>query len=842
MSDSSISDSGGGGAPHEDAARGGSRGGGTPSEGTILPVELQTEVEESFLEYAMSVIVARALPDARDGLKPVHRRILWSMSENNLRPDRGHVKCATVVGDVIAKYHPHGDGAVYDALVRMGQDFSLRHILIDPHGNFGSPGDRAAAYRYTECRLSPIASHMLDGIDEETVDFSTNFDGRHKEPTVLPSRFPNLLVNGSQGIAVGMATNVPPHNLTEIMDATTHLLRNPEATPEELMKFVSGPDFPTGGIILGSVGIRNAYMTGRGAIKLRARTEIEEDGNNTRIVVTEMPYQVNVESVGRQVQQLVSSKDHQELSGIRDMRDESAKGKTRLVFDLKKDASAELVLNNLFKFTRLQISFPVNMVALDKGIPSTMTLHGLLTAYADHQVEVVRRRSEYRLQKAQERAHILEGLLKAVDMLDDIIAAIRSSENRAEAREKLQAEPFQFSELQTEHILDMTLGRLTRIAHTELTEEYEEKQQQIAELQEILGNPERLREVIIEELEELKESYGEPRKTQLEEDPGEFNIEDLMQDDEIVFLMSARGYVKYMLAEEFRTQSRGGVGIRAAMLNEGDDIREMIHTTAHAYLLFFTNLGRMFRLKAYQLPRQGRNSRGVPLVNFLNLAEDETVAEVIDTRDYETMPYLLFITQQGKIKKSLFTEYDSTYKGLKSIILEDGDKLVQVLPATAESDVVLVTKNGKTIRFSLSEARSMGRGARGVRGIRLRPGDEVVGAALVDPSRQLLVVSTSGQGRRTEFSQYRSSHRGGYGVKGFSQVDGETELAGVLSVGEEDGVLLLSNRGIMIRIRATDVSTQSRTASGVRVMGPRDDDFVQTIALAPLMEEDEESE
>ncbi len=861
MSDSSTSDSDNNISPLEGTE--------VPSipEG-IHPVEFQTEVEESFMEYAMSVIISRALPDARDGLKPVHRRILWSMSENGLRPDRGHVKCATVVGDVIAKYHPHGDSAVYDALVRMGQDFSLRHMLVDPHGNFGSPGDRPAAYRYTECRLSQLAVHMLSGIDEETVDFATNFDGRHREPLVLPSRFPNLLANGSQGIAVGMATNIPPHNLTEIINATIHLLLEPEVSDETLLGYVSGPDFPTGGLILGTRGIREAYRTGRGTVKVRASTHIEEDGDTVRIVVTEMPYQVSVESVAKQVQQAVEHKESKELAGIRDMRDESAKGKTRLVFDLKRGAHPDVVLNNLFKHSRLQTTFPANMVALDRGIPRTMTLRQMLASYATHQIAVVRRRSEYRLRKAQERAHILEGLLRAVDMLDAVISAIRESENRSAARAQLIDEPFEFSEIQADHILDLTLGRLTRIGHSELSEEYEVKQTEIVELETILADENRLKQVIIDELTELRNKFGEERRTEIVEDPGEFDMEDLLEDDEVVFVLTAAGYAKCVLADEFRTQGRGGVGIRAAKLKEDDDVKQIIYTSAHAYLLFFTSLGRTFRLKAYEIPRQGRESRGIPLVNFLNLAEGETVAEVVHTRDYETHPHLFFVTQQGRVKRSLMTEFDSRYKGLRAINLVEGDKLVQVMTTREGDQVMLVTKHGQAIRFALDEVRQMGRTARGVRGIKLRTAkktagyaggdaagdasyetaekatgegaDEVASAVVVEEGKKLLVVSTEGFGKRTEFAEFTRRHRGGYGVKSFKMVAERGEVVGALGVGEDDEILLITNSGTMIRTCVEDVSVQGRGASGVRVMRPREGDSVKAITHASPLENEEE--
>lgn len=801
--------------------------------------ELVSEVQQSFLEYALSVIISRALPDVRDGLKPVHRRILWSMSESGLRPDRGHVKCATVVGDVIAKYHPHGDSAVYDALVRMGQDFSLRHMLVDPHGNFGSPGDRPAAYRYTECRLSALAAHMLDGIDEETVDFTANFDARHREPQVLPSRFPNLLVNGSQGIAVGMATNIPPHNLGEVIDAVIHLLRHPDTSDEALLEHIAGPDFPTGGLILGKAGIRSAYAQGRGSIILRARTEIEEIAGSHRIVVTEMPYQVSVESVGLKVQQLVENKENQELAGIKEMRDESAKGKTRLVFELKKDANPDVILNNLFKNTRLQTTFAANMVALDNGIPRTMTLRQLLEAYAAHQIEVVTRRSQFRLDKAQERAHILEGLLRAVDMLDEVIAAIRASENRAEARQALMAEPFEFSETQTEHILDMTLGRLTRIARQELEQEYEAKQAEIAELTEILSHEDHLKAVIIGELEAIRDEFSQPRRSELSSDPGFFDLEDLIEDDMVVFVMSSAGYGKCVLASEFRTQGRGGMGVKATAATEDDKIKKIIHTSAHAYLLFFTNFGRMFRIKTYELPLRKRQSKGIPLVNFFDLQEGERIAEVIDTRDYETYPYLLFVTRKGQVKKSLFTQYDSNFRGLKAFLLAEGDQLVKVEPVSADGEVVLATRKGQAIRFSLDEVRQMGRASRGVRGIRLREGDEVVGSAVMDDQSHMVVVTARGFAKRTAFEGFTKQHRGGYGMKCMSVREDRGEVVGAFGAVADSEIMLISNEGMMVRTQVGELSIQGRTATGVTAMRLREGDFVIDVAPVPALDEDE---
>ena len=621
----------------------------------VEPIAIQTEMEQSFLDYAMSVIVSRALPDVRDGLKPVHRRIIWSMFDGGFRPDRSHVKCARVVGDVMGKYHPHGDSAIYDSLVRMGQTFSLRHPLIDPHGNFGSPNDPPAAMRYTECRLSSLAMRLIDGIDENTVDFSDNFDGTEEEPVVLPAKFPNLLVNGSQGIAVGMATSIPPHNLGEVCDATLHLIENPESTVEDLMQFVKAPDFPTGGLILGARGIHDAYTTGRGSIRMRAVAEIDESKTGTPwIVVTEIPYQTSVEVIEEKAAAMVNNG---KLDGIRKIRNESAKGKTRLVFELRRDAVPKVVLNNLFKYTPLQTTFSVNMVALDDGVPLTMNLLQVLQAYVAHQVEVITRRSQFRLDKAQARAHILQGLLRAIDMIDEIIALIRASENRGAAREALQAAPFDFSEVQATHILDLPLGRLTRLGRIDLQTELDALAETIAELEEILRNPVRLREVISTELTEVRDGYANDRRTALTIDPGEFDIEDLIDDEELIFTLTDGGYVKTTPADEFRTQSRGGRGVKGAQLKEGDLVEVMLHTTAHAYMLFFTNLGRVFQLRAHEIPVQSRTARGTAIVNLLQLDPEETVMAVVDTRDYETMRYLLFATQEGVVKKTAFSAY-----------------------------------------------------------------------------------------------------------------------------------------------------------------------------------------
>ena len=697
----------------------------------VTVIEIQEEMESSFLDYAMSVIISRALPDARDGLKPVHRRILWSMYDQGFRPDRNHVKCARVTGDVMARFHPHGDNAIYDALARMAQPFSLRHPLIDFHGNYGSPEDPPAAARYTECKLDTLAMQMLADIDENTVDFVDNYSGDFTEPFVLPSRFPNLLVNGSQGIAVGMATNIPPHNLNEVCDAVIHLLADPDATVDDLMAHVKGPDFPTGGQILGRVGIESAYRTGRGSVKMRARTEVVEVGQRQSIVVTAFPYQVSAGAVARKIVELVRNN---ELDGIANVNDESSGDDTRFVITLKRDANPEVVLNNLWKSTPLQTSFGVNMVALVGGVPRTLNLRDALVAYVDHQIDVITRRSEYRLEQAQNRLHIVEGLIKALDLIDEIIAAIRASDDRSAAREALMAGPFEFSEVQANHILDMQLGRLTRLGRSDLETEAGELRETIAELEAILGDDAKLRSVIVEELGEIREKFGEERRSSLEIDPGEFDIEDLIDDDDLVFTMSASGYVKTVPVEEFRTQGRGGRGIAGAKLKDEDTVTHLIQTTAHSYLLFFSTRGRVYRLKAHEVPVSSRTARGTAIVNLLPLQDDEEIQAIIDTRDYETNRYLFFATAKGRVKKTRFNAYDSSLRaGLIAVKLNDDDSLVEVIPTNGVFDILLSSRLGQTIRFSEDKVREMGRNAAGViraevqeggrrgRGVRHRP-------------------------------------------------------------------------------------------------------------------------
>jgi DNA gyrase subunit A len=809
----------------------------------VEPIEIQTEMEQSFLEYAMSVIISRALPDARDGLKPVHRRIMWTMFDAGLRPDRGFVKCATVVGDVIGKYHPHGDSAVYDALVRMGQSFSLRHTLVDPHGNFGSPDDPPAAYRYTECRLTKLAMKLMADIDEDTVDFADNFDGRHQEPTVMPARFPHLLVNGSQGIAVGMATNIPPHNLRETVDAAIHLLDNPEATPDDLMQFVKGPDFPTKAQILGKVGIRDAYRTGRGSVRLRAVAEIVETAKGGhQIVVTEVPYQTSVDQIAKKIADLAN---RGELDGVRDVNNHGSRGELRLVIDLKRDANPQVVLNNLYKYTPMQTTFSINMVALVDGVPRTLNLREALVAYVEHQRDVVRRRTEYRLQKAKDRAHILEGLLKALDVIDEIIATIRSSEDRGDARTNLMAEPFEFSEVQANYILDLPLGRLTRLARIELETELGELRSAIAEYEAILADQTKLDQVIKDEMSAIVEEFGEDRLTELVDDPGEIDIEDLIDDEDLVVTLSSSGYIKSVLAEEFRTQGRGGRGVTGAKLKDDDDdlVTQLLHTTAHAYLLFFSTRGRVYRIKAHEIPISSRTSRGMALVNLLPLEADETVQAIIDTRDYETNRFLFFATRQGRVKKTLFTAYDSSLKaGLIAIKLNEGDELVSVVPTNGTDDIFVTSRRGQALRFSEEDVRPMGRTAAGVVGMKFRDGDELVACDVfrTEGESLYLVVTSEGFGKRVDPEQFSRKGRAGLGVRGIGVNEKKGHVIGAMFVGGDDEILLISSGGVVIRTAVADISLQGRDATGVTVMSLAEGE--QVAAVARLFTVDEEDD
>ncbi len=800
----------------------------------IQPIEIQEEMERSFLDYAMSVITARALPDARDGLKPVHRRILWGMHTARALPDRPTVKCARITGDVMGKYHPHGDSAIYDAMVRMGQDFSLRHPLVQPKGNFGSLDDPPAAARYTECRLAPIAMHMLDGIDEDTVDMVDNYDGQEVEPHVLPSRFPNLLVNGSQGIAVGMATNIPPHNLGEVVDAVVHLLEDPSATPDDLMQFVKGPDFPKGGSIMGRGGIIDAYRTGKGSIKLRAKAEIEEGKRGDQIVVTELPYQVSPNGVLGKIRELVEAR---ELEGIADLNDESAKGKTRIVIKLKRDANANVILNNLFKRTQLQANFAVNTVALVDGVPRTLNLRDALVAYIEHQVEVIRRRSEFRLAKAKDRLHIVEGLLKAIGIIDDIIAAIKASADKPEARTKLVAKPFEFSEIQAEHILDMPLSRLTRLGREQLDDEASDLRATIADLEAILRSDTKLRGVIKAEISDIRDRFANDRRTEITFDEGEINIEELIADDDLVVVMSAKGYIKTVSADAFKTQGRGGRGVAGAKVKDEDYVKHIIHTSAHAYLLFFSSRGRVYRLKAHELPMKDRTARGTAIVNLLALQPGETVESIIDTRDYETNHFLFFATKKGQVKKTKFNEYDNSRRdGLIALNLKDDDELVRVIPTNGTDDIFMVSRLGMTIRFSEEEVRAMGRAAAGVRGMKMRPDDEVVSCDVARDDVAILIVTEAGFGKRTQLDRFNRQGRGGQGVRGMKITAQRGKVVSAFMVGIDDEIIVMATGGIVIRMPVREISSQGRDATGVRLMNLEPEQLVA--AVAPVLQAD----
>ncbi|MEZ5171457.1 MAG: DNA gyrase subunit A [Acidimicrobiia bacterium] len=803
------------------------------------PIEINEEVERSFLDYAMSVIVSRALPDARDGMKPVHRRILYGMYDRGLRPDRQHSKSAQVVGHVMGNFHPHGDSAIYDALARMAQDFSLRHPLVDGHGNFGSPdpNDRPGAMRYTECRLERIAMSMLEGIDEETVDFTDTYDGKTQEPTVLPSRFPNLLVNGGGGIAVGMATNIPPHNLAEVVDATHHLIDNPDATPDDLMEFVKGPDFPTGAYILGQEGLRDAYRTGRGSVKMRAVAEIEEGRKGEqRIVVTEVPYQTSVEVIGAKTAELVQDR---KIEGIRDVRNETSRGEYRLVIELKRDANAQVVLNQLYKQTPMQTSFGVIMLALVDGAPRVLNLAEVLGHYVEHQRDVVRRRSEFRLARAKERSHIVEGLLKALDMLDEVIALIRGSEDVDTARAGLIAKPFEFSEIQANHILDMPLRRLTGLEHQKLKDEFEELAATIKELQAILKSDKLLRQIIKDELADVREEYGDERRTRVTFDDGDLDVLDLIEDEEVVAVLSAKGYIKTVSADAFRKQGRGGRGVAGAKLKDEDYVSHLLTTTAHSYLLFFSNRGKVYRLRAHQIPRKERTARGTALVNLLPLEPEEHIQAVIDTRTYEDGAYLFFATKNGQVKKTKMSEYDSSLRaGLIAIKLKDDDELVRVVQTDGERDIFLVARGGKTIRFAESEVRSMGRSAAGVRGMKLKDDDEVVSCAVASEDVAMLFVTASGHGKRTRLDQFNRKGRGGQGMIGM-KADNRGGVVAAFTVHLDDEILVFSSAGNIVRMGAKEISSQGRSATGVRVTKLGPDDVV--VAVAPVLEESDES-
>ncbi len=812
----------------------------------VETVVIQDEMRTSYLDYAMSVIVGRALPDVRDGLKPVHRRILFSMDETGLRPDRPYRKCASAVGDVMKKYHPHGDSAIYDALVRMGQDFSIRYELIDGHGNFGSvDGDPAAAMRYTESRLSRLAMEMLRDIDEETVDFVPNYDGYEEEPLVLPARFPNLLANGATGIAVGMATNIPPHNLGELIDATIALIDDPSLTAVDLMSYVPGPDFPTGGLILGNQGAYEAYTTGRGSIKVRAVCTIEEPEagrDRERIVVTEIPYMVNKANLLRKIAELVNAKV---ITGIADLRDESSREGMRVVIDLKRDANAQVVLNQLYKHTQLQDTFGVNLLALVDGIPRTLRLDQALSHYVAHQVDVITRRTRYRLRKAQERAHVLEGLLIALDHIDEIIALIRASASADTAKSELM-ERFELSEIQAQAILDMQLRRLAQLERQRIQDEYDELQALIDELQAILADPARVRAIIKDELSEVRSRFADERRSRLVPDDGAMTVEDLIPVDDVVVTLTRAGYIKRTPVDAFRTQKRGGRGVRGTDMKEDDIVSTLLTCSTHDHLLVFTNQGRVYRIKAYQVPEKSRASKGVYVANVPGLAleQGETVAAVMSLSEFRDDRYLAFATRKGTVKRTRLDDFDSPRSVLIAINLNEGDELIGVAVTDGTQDLALVSRQGYAIRFAESDARSMGRSAAGVRGMKLTEDDELLAMAPVpgddhDDRSYLLVVTEQGYGKRTPVVSYPRQKRGGQGVRTVKLTAARGGLAGALVVPLAAEILLVSDTGTLIRMDLTDVKPMGRATQGVSLMRPGDGALV--VGLAMVVEDEDDA-
>ena len=797
---------------------------------SVQPIALQDEMENSFLEYAMSVIMSRALPDVRDGLKPVHRRIIWDMEQQGFRPDRPFVKCARVSGDTMARYHPHGDSAIYDALVRLAQPFSVRHPLIDFHGNYGSPDFGPAASRYTECRLHPLAMQLLADIDEDTVDMVPNYDGSTEQPSVLPARFPNLLVNGSQGIAVGMATNIPPHNLGEVIDATMHLIDNPEATSDDLMEFVKGPDFPTGGSILGRAGIIDAYRTGRGSVKMRATATIDE-GKTGRmeIVVTELPYQTSCSAIAARLTELV---DNGDIDGIADINDGSSGGETSLVITLKRDANANVVMNNLFKLTQLQTTFSINMVALVDGVPRTVNLRDAIDGYVRHQIEVITRRSNFRLEKAKRREHILDGRIKALNVIDEIIALIRGSEDAPAAKAALMEKPYEFSEAQAVDILDMQLRQLTRLSRIDIEAELESIRENIKELESILADDKKLRGVIKDELASVRDDFATDRVCAITFDEGEMSIEDLVEDKELVVVMTEAQYVKAVPATSFKTQGRGGRGVSGGKLKQDDIIRHVIFTTAHAHLLFFSNRGRVYRLRALDIPERERTAKGMPIVNLLPLQADEYIQAIIDTRDFAGERFLFFATRKGTVKKTSFDAYNSSRRdGLIAINLHDDDELVKVIETSGTDDIFMVAKSGMTIRFNESAVRAMGRSAAGVRGMKLKTGeDAVVSCDVARDDTAILIMTEAGFGKRTQLDKFNTQGRGGQGVRGIKLTGKKGVVVAAFMVGIEDEIVAVSSGGVTIRMEVREISSQGRDATGVRVMNLDDGQTVASVA------------
>jgi DNA gyrase subunit A len=798
--------------------------------------EIHDEMKRSYIDYSMSVIVGRALPDVRDGMKPVHRRILYGMSELNLTPDKSFKKSARIVGDVMGKYHPHGDSSVYDAMVRLAQDFSTRYMLVDGHGNFGSvDGDSAAAMRYTEARMTPFALQMLRDIEKDTVDFVPNFDGDEQEPSVLPARFPNLLVNGSSGIAVGMATSIPPHNLTEVIEATNLLIDNPDVTIEELAKKIPGPDFPTGAIILGKKSAREAYKTGRGSVLVRSKTEIEETKKGKlQIVVTEIPYMVNKAVLHQNIDRLIKEK---KIEGISEVRDESNREGTRLVIELKREANPQITLNRLFKQTQLQQSFSMIMIALVNGEPKTLNLKEILYHYLEHQKDVVTRRTKFDLAKAEARAHILEGLIIALDNIDEVIKTIRASYD--DAKQKLM-DRFKLSELQAQAILDMRLARLQGLEREKLEKEYAELRRLIEYYHELLDDEKKLLEVIRTELNEIKDKYGDARRTKISASAAEIDEEDLIDEESVAITLTHLGYIKRVPADVYKTQKRGGRGITGLKTRDNDFVRDLIITSTHDTLMFFTNSGKVHKIKAYEIPEAKREGRGMPAVNFLNLMSTEKVTAVMPIRDFPEDQYLIAVTKKGTIKKTSLAQFDTNRKnGLIAITLKDGDQLIGIKQSSGTNVVVIVTKKGKSICFSEEDVRAMGRQAAGVRAINLDTDDEVVAMDLAERNEQLLVVTKNGYGKRTPVEEYKIQSRGGKGMLTYDKAKFKKsgELIGAAVVDDDDEVMLINSDGVIIRIGMSEIRHQSRATLGVKIM--KVEEGSELIAMAKLAADEE---
>ncbi len=804
----------------------------------VIPVEINSEMKKSYIDYAMSVIVGRALPDVRDGLKPVHRRILYAMYEDGITPDKAYRKCATTVGNVLGRYHPHGDASVYDAMVRMAQDFSLRYPTIDGHGNFGSiDGDGAAAYRYTEARMSKLSLNMLTDIEKETVDFMPNFDESRKEPIVLPSRFPHLLVNGSNGIAVGMATNIPPHNLSEVIDGIVALIDDPEISIDELINFIPGPDFPTGAQIMGYSGIRAAYHTGRGKIRVRARAEIEDwKENRQRIIVSEIPYGVNKARLIEKIAELVHDK---RVEGISDLRDESDRDGMRIVIELKRDANGTIVLNQLYKYTQLEDSFSVIMLALvNQTDPKVLNLKEVLVNYVDFQKDVITRRTIFDKKKAEARAHILEGLNVALDNIDEVISIIRNSYN--DAKEKL-IDRFGFSDIQAQSILDMRLARLAGMEREKIEKEYEDVKSLIEHLSMVLNNEQMVLDILKEEITEIKNKFGDPRRTSIEPAVDDIDIEDLIEEEDNVITLTHQGYIKRLPVDTYRNQKRGGKGIIGMQTKEEDFVSEMFVASTHAYLMFFTNTGKVYRLKAYEIPEAGRTAKGTPVVNLLPLEANEKISAVISLKEYEDGKYLTMCTRNGVVKKSDILEYQNIPRGGKiAIRLDENDQLIRVKLTDGQNDIFIASNQGKMIRFNEQDVRVMGRVSRGVRGIMLSGDDYVVSMDIFKEDCKLLVVSEKGYGKKTELSEYKCQTRGGKGTTTYKISDVTGKVAGMEIVSSQDDLILITSEGVIIRMDTEDISTYGRVTKGVRLM--RLGDGVDVVSVASVAKEDESTD